>query len=331
MNPERFVLDRRGSWDRLDELLVLAEASSERALGIDRVQEIVRLYRQACSDLNEARAHTANPELLGRLNDLASRGYRFVYRRRRAGRTRGLLLRFLSVEAPRAFQAHAGLVLMAALALVGGALVGFLAVQADPANARRLVPGQFFAESAKERVARIEGDAERIDTLGKAASFGAQLYTHNIQVAFLAFALGALTFGGGLALLFFNGIVLGAVLGQYVQDGVATFFFAWVGPHGALEIPSIVFGGAAGLVAGRALLLPGDRSVGAALRAAFPDLARLLLTTAGVLVLAGLVEGSFSQFTARTFPYALKIGVALALFGFLIGWLFLRRVPEGEP
>jgi hypothetical protein len=54
----------------------------------------------------------------------------------------------------------------------------------------------------------------------------------------------------------------------------------------------------------------------------------MMLATAGVLVLAGLIEGSFSQFSARTFPYPLKIAVAAALLAALLSWLFVRRLPH---
>ena len=50
--------------------------------------------------------------------------------------------------------------------------------------------------------------------------------------------------------------------------------------------------------------------------------------TAVVLVLAGLIEGSFSQFSAKTVHYPLKIGVAAILFGSLLTYLFFRRLPE---
>jgi hypothetical protein len=38
------------------------------------------------------------------------------------------------------------------------------------------------------------------------------------------------------------------------------------------------------------------------------------------------VEGSFSQMSAKTVPYGLKIGVAVLLFGGLVFWLFGRRL-----
>jgi uncharacterized membrane protein SpoIIM required for sporulation len=213
----------------------------------------------------------------------------------------------------------------AAIALALGAVVGFTAVIRDPAQARALLPDQFFTQSPAARVEKIESGKEPIDTLRKATEFGSFLYTHNIQVSFLTFAAGALTFAGGLLLLFYNGVILGAVAAQYLAEGAGTFFVAWVGPHGALELPSIVFAGAAGLLAGNALLMPGDSGRSAALRDAFPAVFRMLSACAALLVCAGLIEGSFSQLSARSVPYAAKIAVALALFAATCAWLFGRR------
>jgi uncharacterized membrane protein SpoIIM required for sporulation len=329
MDVESFIRERQQQWIRLGRLLDEAEAAADRELGTARLMELLRLYRQACSDLSEARSYTANPELLGRLNDLSARGYRFVYRRPAGGQSGAALRRALEVEIPRAFRRRRAEVLSAAAALVLGAVVGLLAVVADRHNGERLIPPAFFSESPKERVEKIEKGDERIQTVEEALHFGVSLYTHNIQVSFLAFALGALTVAGGLWLLFYNGVTLGAVAGMYVLDGVTGFFFAWVGPHGGLEIPAIVFGAAAGLVTGRAMLAPGDRTRGAALREAFPDAWRMMAATALILVVAGLVEGSFSQFSSKTFPTTLKVSVAAVLFASLMGYLFVRRLPEG--
>jgi uncharacterized membrane protein SpoIIM required for sporulation len=202
------------------------------------------------------------------------------------------------------------------------------AVLVDRANGPRLIPGDFFTESPRERVARIEHDDERIDSTEKAMLFGASLYTHNIQVSFLAFSLGALTYIGALWLLFYNGVILGAIATMYVLDGVTTFFVAWVGPHGALELPSIIFGAAAGLLAGRALLMPGDLTRAASLRRVLPSVWRMMIGTALTLVLAGIIEGGFSQFSAKTIPYPVKISVAVLLFSALMTYLFVRRVGE---
>ncbi len=323
MNIERFIAERTPVWKQLDALLGRAE---ETEMTREELHELVALYRRTCSDLNRARSFTASPEVLGYLNQLTGRAYRFIYQAAHETPVVKAFITLVTREIPAAFRRERLAIAMAAATMILGTLFGALAVTVDPANGQRLIPSVFFTESPRERVAKIESGKERIDSLDKALVFGASLYTHNIRVAFLAFSLGALTVAGGLMLLFYNGVILGAVAASYIIDGVPLFFFAWVGPHGALELPAIVFAGAAGLVAGRALLMPGSLSRAASVRRVLPSVWRIMIGTALTLVLAGLIEGSFSQFSARTFPYEAKITAAVLLFLTLTTYLFLRRV-----
>jgi uncharacterized membrane protein SpoIIM required for sporulation len=323
MDLSRFVVERRTRWDRLRELLDLAQ---EETLSPASLQELLALYRGASSDLNRARAMTANPELLGSLNQLVGRAYRIVYRGRPRARIDLRALRdFFLRDVPATFRREERIIRLAALALAAGAVLGAGAVIADPDAAALLVPEQMFTKSPKERVEHIEKSGERIDTFSKATEFGSFLYTHNIQVSFLTFAVGALTIFGGWLLLFYNGVLLGAVATSYFADGAGTFFIAWVGPHGVLELPSIVFAGAAGLRFGRAFLLPGERGRPAALREAFVPAFRMLATSAVLLVFAGAIEGSFSQMSSKSVSYPIKISVAAVLFTALCAWLFVGK------
>ena len=152
--------------------------------------------------------------------------------------------------------------------------------------------------------------------------------TREAAATCLTFGAGALTIVGALWLLFYNGVILGAIATLYLLDGVTVFFFAWVGPHGALELPSIIFAGAAGVLTGRALLMPGNLTRAASLRRVMPDVTRIMAGATLTLICAGLIEGSFSQFSSRTIPYGLKIAVAALLFAALVTYLFLRRTAE---
>jgi uncharacterized membrane protein SpoIIM required for sporulation len=330
MDLDAFIRERRPRWDRFERLLDDVDKAGDQALDPKTLQELVRLYRQACSDLNQARSITAQPLLLDRLNQLAGRGYRTVYRDARRVTLGQAARRLFLFEIPATFRKERSIVAAAAASMLVGALFGFVAVLSNPALSHDLIPHMFDTESARQRVQELEKNDERINSVEAASMFSAYLMSHNIEVSFLCFSLGAFTILGGYAILFYNGVILGAVAAQYVMDGVATFFVAWVGPHGALELPAIVFSGAAGIRAGRALLLPGNQSVATSLRRAFPDLRRMLLGTAAILVLAGLIEGSFSQFTKKTFPYEMKIGVAAALFIGLLSYLFVRRRAPAE-
>jgi uncharacterized membrane protein SpoIIM required for sporulation len=316
-------LERGGPrWQRLGALLDQGD-DSDTVLGIARLEELLSLYRQACADLNLARGLTRNARLLEPLNQIVGRAYRFIYGgRRRTKLPPGYLRRLLFTEIPQTFQRESRSVLLAALALIVGAVVGAGATIVEPDTGAALIPAQFFSESPGERVRQIEHGHERIDNVERATTFGATLYTHNIQVSFLGFALGALTIVGGLWLAFFNGVLLGAIAVRYLADGVGTFFIAWVGPHGSLELPAIVFATAAGVRMGQAFLLPGERGRKASVREAMQSVWRMLLTTAILLVFAGTVEGSFSQLSSNSVSYAVKICVALVLFSGMIFWLF---------
>lgn len=323
MDIELFIANRQSVWSELESVLDDADAHE---LSHDELHHLVELYRRACSDLNLARSYTANPELLGRLNQLTGRAYRFVYQAGHEKPVGRAFVKLVTREIPAAFRRERVAIAIAAAAFLLGTLFGIVAVLVNPANARRLVPPMFFTESPSERVARIEANEERISSADEALAFGASLYTHNIQVTFLAFSLGALTLVGGMWMLFYNGVILGAIGTMYVLDGVTTFFLAWVGPHGALELPSIIFGGGAGVIAGRALLMPGNRTRRASLHAVLPSIWRIMSGTALTLVFAGLIEGGFSQFSSKSFPYPMKIAVAALLFVGLMLYLFARRV-----
>ena len=63
--------------------------------------------------------------------------------------------------------------------------------------------------------------------------------THNIKVSILTFAMG-MTYGlGTIILLFYNGVILGAVAFDYILAGESIFLVGWLLPHGSIEIPAI--------------------------------------------------------------------------------------------
>src|ERR1700746_1779779 len=117
MNIERFIAERRPVWKELDDALQSAEAANEHVFR-DDLQHIVELYRRAASDLNRVRSYTANPEILGYLNQLVGRAYRFVYR---AGHEADVLRSFgrlVMHDIPAAFRRHRVAVATAALAML---------------------------------------------------------------------------------------------------------------------------------------------------------------------------------------------------------------------
>jgi uncharacterized membrane protein SpoIIM required for sporulation len=137
-------------------------------------------------------------------------------------------------------------------------------------------------------------------------------------------ALG-MTWGiGTIMLLFYNGIILGAVVFDYVLAGEIRFVAGWLLPHGAIEIPAILIAGQAGLILGKALIGWGTSAgMKNRLRMISPDLVTLIFGVAILLVWAGIVEAFFSQYHEPVIPYTLKI--IFGLTEMLLLTLFLMR------
>jgi len=172
-----------------------------------------------------------------------------------------------------------------------------------------------------DRVAEEEAGADRQEEDGQTGktTFSAYLMTHNTRVSVFVLALG-MTWGVGTVLLLFsNGVMLGAVVADYLRVGQSAFLVGWLLPHGAVEIPSILLAGQAGLMLAGALLSRSDAlPVGRRLRAVVPDVVTLIGGVAVLLVWAGLVEAFFSQYHEPIIPYAVKIAFGLMELALLI-------------
>jgi uncharacterized membrane protein SpoIIM required for sporulation len=148
--------------------------------------------------------------------------------------------------------------------------------------------------------------------------------THNTQVSIFTLAMGV-TYGVGTAAsLFYNGVILGAVGGDYIGDGQSKFLFGWLLPHGVIEIPAILIAGQAGFMIAGALIGWGRRlSIKARLREVSGDLVTIIFGMAILLVWAGLVEAFLSQYHEPVMPYGVKIAfgvVELAALAWLLGF-----------
>lgn len=315
----RFLGERRPDWEDLEDLLAQVESRGLSSLGIDDARRFGKLYRSVSSDLIRTRTELVDASVTDYLNDLVARAYAQIYAG--SGQRGRKLARFFIEEFPCLFRAEWKAVALSALLLFAGGGVGAVAVAFDDDALGVLIPEQHQAWTPSER---IERDSRRGSHSGdEAAQFSSFLFTHNIQVSFLVFALG-ITFGIGTAsLLFYNGVPLGALAMQYHQAGEDLFFWAWILPHGIPEMTSIFIAGGAGLLLARGLLMPGRRRRRDALVAEARRAARLVVGTMPILVVAGFIEGTISQLHEPVLPYWLKLVFALLVGTGLFAWLLL--------
>jgi len=317
----RFVEAERPHWTALEKTLAWLETNPGGKLTIEEAARFHELYERAGDDLTRVASFAAEGELQRYLAWLVSRAYAEIHEVRHHTPFRPW--RWFTVEFPNTFRRHVRAFQLAALLTLLGAVFGGGAIHYDPDAKAVLMPFDNLRITPAQRVA-IERAQEGKQLSGRKGSFSAQLMTHNTQVALTALALG-MSFGfGTVILLFYNGLLLGAVALDYIAGGQTTFLLGWLLPHGVIEIPAILNGGQAGLVIAHALIGWGDRSSRAErLRHISRDVVTLAGGVAILLVWAGLVEAFVSQYHEPVVPYGLKI--AFGLIEALLLTTFLAR------
>ena len=308
----RFVETERPYWTALESALDWIEAPG-RGMTIRDVENFHGLYQRTSADLAKVATLAAQGDLQQYLERLVTRAYAEIHEVRDRQRFRSFhwLTQWFLREFPRTFRRHSKAFQLAVVLTLLGCIFGAAADRLDPEAKSVLVPFEGLQVSPAERVAR-ERQLRGIQMEGRKGSFSAELITNNTRVTLTAVALG-MTFGlGTVVVLFYNGVILGAVALDYVRDGQGVFLLGWLLPHGVIEIPAILVGGQTGLLLAYALIGWGSRlSRGERLKAISRDVVTLAAGASLMLVWAGIVESFLSQYHEPVIPYGLKIGFGI--------------------
>lgn len=318
----RFQAQAGPRWSKLETLLATLERRPDRRLNPVEAEQLQDLYAQSSADLNRVTHGALAPDLRQYLERLVARAYAELYYAPPMPSEIWQPRRWLRILTafPEAFRRQSRYFALAALITVLGCALGGLAVRYDPAAVEVLLPANYLRNPGQRVKEETKGQNRHPDSAQVEAAFSAKLITHNIQVALLAAALGV-TFGIGTALLLFeNGVLLGAVAVRYTQQGFGLFVTAWLLPHGAFEIPSILIAGQAGFYLARLLL---RRREDRDMRRAMREWLLLIGGLAVMLVWAGMMEAFFSQHHAPVLPYRFKVAVGAAELLLLTVYLLL--------
>lgn len=320
MDIQRWVAQREKSWQDLERLLAQAERRGLRTLSAQDIQNLASLYRSVSADLARARTHNLGPDLMRRLQSLTVRGYAQIYQGDRRQEWRSLLT-FIQSGFPETVQQCRGYILLSILLLVAPAAVSWWLAWYDPTYMDILVPSDLITMVRR-------GELWMGSILGVEPLASSNIMINNLRVSFNAVA-GGMT--GGLLtvyILIFNGLFLGSIGALVGQNGLAWPFWAFVFPHGALELPAIFLAGGAGLLLGRALLFPGLYRRVDALKKYGLLAARLVYGVIPMLIMAGVIEGFFSPNPA--IPDVIKYITGIVLLTGLLAYLSRRSHPSSS-
>lgn len=310
-----FLESRLAKWKQLEELTARASRLRLRSFSGDEVREFGRLYRRTAADLAIAREEVRDQRLVNYLNHLVGRAHGAIYRSESSGFA--VFITFFRYEFPAVFRKTFRYTLAAFLVFVFAAAFAGAASLLDEGFADRVAP------KLRQDIADHHNWTESVNRANPLASTSIQ--TNNITVTFFAFGGGVLGGVGTLLVLAQNGLLLGMVLSlcfRYRFWEIPVF----VSAHGVIELTAIFIAGGAGLLIGKALLMPGDKRRIDALVINGLLAIKLILGTIPMLLIAGLIEGFISP---AYIPAAYKFSIS-AMSALVMTMYFLKSDPRQE-
>ena len=326
LKSQRFRAEREADWQRLEHLLGRLERGSLARLSDDELLALPVLYRAALSALSVARATSLDLSLTDYLESLASRAYFLVYGPRVSVLDR--VSGFFARDWPRAAQALWRETLAATACGLAGVAAGYGLTRGDMDWYFAFMPGEMGQgrdpTSSTAALQKTLYDTDKGHFLGAFATF---LFTHNAQIAILAFALGFAFGVPSLLLAVVNGLTLGAIFALFAAHGLGLKLGGWLMIHGVTELFAVTLACAAGLRIGLTLALPGEHSRLDAMAAAGRQSAQLMIGVVVMLFIAGLLEGVGRQVIQNDLA---RYGIAVATGVVWLSYLYTPRMRSGS-
>lgn len=313
MDLEAYATTHRQDWHRLDEL------ARHRGLSPNEIDELVELYGRASTQLSIVQAQEPDGPYASRLSLILARARARLTAA--TGSSASGAKAFFAVKLPYALYQIRWLTI-----ILGAA---FLAIAVAYGFWYGNNPEMFDAMMPEEsQIAYVEEDFVDYYSENPAASFTTLVWVNNAWIALQEVAFGITGFFVPYV-LFANAQGLGISAGLMHKYDELDTFFAFILPHGLMELSAIFIAGAAGLRVFWAWVAPGRKTRLQSLAYWGRQLILVGIGLVGVLLLSGLVEGLV---TPSPLPTWLKITIgALVLAGYwTYTWVFGSRAANAN-
>ncbi|MFB9276588.1 stage II sporulation protein M [Cohnella cellulosilytica] len=320
MDPAQRIQRYKEDWSELERLLG-ALNHIRRPISAGDIDRLTALYKSAAAHLSAMRTQWPNDPTTTYLNHLVARAHHVLYKQSDKGA--GSIGRFLGAYFPSLIRRRQPFILIAGALFLLGMIAGFAAVWTDPLSLHLVLPANIAdaIDPAATNAPRGELHSPLVST---------EILINNIRVAMLIFVSGVTLGIGTVYLLAYNGLIVGALAAVFVQAGESYVFWAYILPHGIIELTAIFIAGGAGLYMGYRFFVPGAYPRKRQFLRAAKESVQLLLGTIPLFVIAGIIEG---YVTPSELPlgakYAAAVGTLLLLaLYYVYGRVRARSVPS---
>lgn len=315
MNIKQFVLQHKDNWEQLEHSIQHLHKRKRRISGKE-IDQFHQLYQQAAQNLSYSQTYFPNNDVTAYLNGLVAKSHNLLYKDQVTSTRQ--IKDFFTMTFIKLLLEQRTAAIIAMLLFTLGAAGAFFAALEDPKNLTAILPQEILQGVDPESLG--EGNQQV-----PASMMSASIMTNNIQVAFLAFAggitLGLLT----VYVMIYNGIIIGALAAIFWQHGKSYVFWAYILPHGVIELTAIFIAGGAGILMGYKFFVPGNYSRIYQLKVQAKRSVQLIIGTIPLFIIAGIIEGFI---TPANISLELKYLVAfLTLIGLILYvWIGKRKL-----
>lgn len=283
MKETRFIEQKKEQWQKLESYL---------SSGKKNPDVLSDLFIQITDDLSFARTHYGNRVVRVYLNQITQKLFRKLFRNTIDHRKR--FKSFFINDLPLSLYSSRQTLITALIIFILAASIGVFSSYHDAEFARSIL-GDDYINMTESNIEA--GDAMAVYKSENIFYMFLRIAQNNLLVAFRAFIFG-LFFGiGSVAILLFNGVMLGAFQFYFISKGVGVESFLTIWMHGTMEISAIVLSAGAGMIMGSGLLFPGTYTRIQSLRMKARTGIRIMAAVIPMLLIAALIEGLLTRFT----------------------------------
>jgi uncharacterized membrane protein SpoIIM required for sporulation len=304
MKETRFIAQNKEKWQESEKLLTESDKDPEK---------LSNLFTQVIDDLSYSRTYYPNRSVRVYLNKIAREYFSIIYRHHTS--RKNTFKNFWIDELPQiVYQSRRPLLISLGI-FVLAACIGIFSSAKDSGFTASILGDRYVAMTK----ANIEkGDPMAVYKEAHQVDMFLGITLNNLMVAFRTYVFGLFLSIGTVAILLYNGIMVGCFQFFFVEHELLAESALTIWLHGTLEISSIIIAGGAGLTLGSGLLFPGTYSRLQAFQITGMRSLKLMLGVAPILVLAGLIESFLTRYT--DVPDILRFLLILASAVFILGY-----------
>ncbi|GAB2551413.1 stage II sporulation protein M [Spirosoma aerophilum] len=276
--------------------------------------ELTARFVELTDDLSYARTFYPDSTVTRYLNGLTAQMHRGLMQNRREDRSR--FVTFWKYELPLLFRQSHPLLALSAGIFLAACILGWLSAAHDNTFVR-LILGDSYVNMTIENIKK--GDPLGVYNSSDQSTMFIQITLNNIFVAFRTFIFGLFASFGSMAMLFYNGVMLGAFQYFFYERGLLLDSVLKIWIHGTLEISAIVIAGCAGLTVGNSLLFPGTYSRLESFKRGMKQGIKIAIGLVPIFIMAGFLE---SFITRLTLPPLVSGSIILTSAAFIV-WYFI--------